>query len=170
MSSCVCKILFKSEQICGCCCKMLRDSLFWDTRYIWGKFLSTHHLLHLAIWHHTLDTFIVNSICILSYDQLWAALLTGRNAVTWRWALSYVHRFTVTRCDLIMSRVWHYNVTPGDVTWCSLNANVRYILRCFCLRLVCFLASYCKFLLIQFKSINKRDFAVTISTVINTYS
>ena len=34
MSSCVCKILFKSEQICGCCCKMLRGSLFWDTRYI----------------------------------------------------------------------------------------------------------------------------------------
>ena len=28
MSSCVCKILFKSEQICGCCCKMLRGSLF----------------------------------------------------------------------------------------------------------------------------------------------
>jgi len=34
MSSCVCKILFKSEQICGCCCKMLRGSIFWDTRYI----------------------------------------------------------------------------------------------------------------------------------------
>jgi len=37
---------------------------------------------------------------------------------------------------------WHYNVTvivtPGDVTWRSLNANVRYILRCFCLRFVCF--------------------------------
>jgi len=31
---CVCKILFKSEQICGCCCKMLRGSLFWDTRYV----------------------------------------------------------------------------------------------------------------------------------------
>jgi len=29
MSSCVRKILFKSEQICGCCCKMLRGSLFW---------------------------------------------------------------------------------------------------------------------------------------------
>ena len=29
MSSCVCKILFKSEQICGFCCKMLRGSLFW---------------------------------------------------------------------------------------------------------------------------------------------
>jgi len=30
---CVCKIVFKSQQICGCCCKMLRGSLFWDTRY-----------------------------------------------------------------------------------------------------------------------------------------
>jgi len=28
---------------------------------------------------------------------------------------------------------WHYNVTPVDVTWRLLNANVRYILRCFCL-------------------------------------
>ena len=27
--SCVRKILFKSEQICGCCCKMLKGSLFW---------------------------------------------------------------------------------------------------------------------------------------------
>jgi len=33
MFSCECKILFKSEQICGCCCKMLRGSLFCDTRY-----------------------------------------------------------------------------------------------------------------------------------------
>ena len=38
MSSCVCKILFKSEQICGCCSKMLRVSLFWDTRYSAYKF------------------------------------------------------------------------------------------------------------------------------------
>ena len=62
-----------------------------------------------------------------------AASLIGGNAVTWRWALSYVHRFTVTRGDIIMSPGWHYNVTPGDVTWRLLNANVRYILRCFCL-------------------------------------
>ena len=38
----------------------------------------------------------VYGIChaLLSYDQLWAASLTGRNAVTWRWALSY---FTTSR-------------------------------------------------------------------------
>jgi len=36
MSFCVCKILFKSEQICGCCCKMLRGSLFLGhTVLIW---------------------------------------------------------------------------------------------------------------------------------------
>jgi len=34
---------------------------------------------------------------------------------------------------------WHYNVTPGEVKWRWLNANVRYILRCFYLRSVCFL-------------------------------
>jgi len=61
---------------------------------------------------------------ILSYDQLWAASLIGRNAVTWRCALSYVHRFTATRGDIIMSTGWHYNVTPGDVTWRSSNANI----------------------------------------------
>jgi len=87
----------------------------------------------------------------LSYDQLWAASLIGRNAVTLRWGLSYVHCFTVTRCDLITSHMWHYNVTRCDVTWCSLNVNVRYILRCVCLRFVfCFvffLTFYCKFIL-----------------------
>ena len=42
----------------------------------------------------------------LSYDQLLAALLIGQNA--WRWALSYVHRFTV-------APVWHYNVRYADI-------------------------------------------------------
>jgi len=32
----------------------------------------------------------------------------------------------------------YYNVTPGEVTWCLLNANVRYIILGFCLRLVSF--------------------------------
>jgi len=69
----------------------------------------------------------------LSYDQLWAALLIGRNAVTW---------LSIIICSLFhVQPGWHYNVTPDDreaVTWRSLNANVRYILRCFCLRFVCF--------------------------------
>jgi len=97
-------------------------------------------LENVARWSRPSATFSTEGHHIwLSYDQLWAASLIGRNAVTWRWALSYyVHRFTVTRCDIIMSHMWNYNVTRRDVTWCSLNANVRYILRCFCLRLVCF--------------------------------
>jgi len=39
MSSCVCKISFKSVQVCGGCCKMFRGSLFWDRVYCkrcWG--------------------------------------------------------------------------------------------------------------------------------------
>ena len=32
-----------------------------------------------------------------SYDQLWAASLTGQNAVTWRWSLSNDQRVTVDR-------------------------------------------------------------------------
>ena len=85
-----------------------------------------------------------DDIYLLSYDQLWAASLIGRNAVQWRWALSF-HRFTVTRGDITMSPGWHYNVTPGDreaVTWRSLNANVRYIVRCFCLRFCLFLFDF----------------------------
>ena len=74
----------------------------------------------------------------LSYDQLWATSLIGRNAVTWHWALSYVHRFTISPFDIIVSDIWHYNVERGDVTCRSLNANVRYILRCFRFRSVCF--------------------------------
>jgi len=83
-------------------------------------------------------------IYLLSYDQLWAASLIGRNAVQWRWALSF-HRFTVTRGDITRSPGWHYNITPGDceaVTWRSLNANVRYIVRCFCLRFCLFLFDF----------------------------
>ena len=51
-------------------------------------------------------TVSINAGChqSLSYDQLWAASLIGRNAVTWRWA--YVHIFTVTRGDMIMSPGW----------------------------------------------------------------
>ena len=80
----------------------------------------------------------VFSDCVVFYgdDQLLPASLIDRNAVAWRLALSYVHRFTVTWFDIIMSDIWHYNVIRGDVTWRSLIANVRYILRCFCLRFV----------------------------------
>ena len=35
MSSCVCKISFKSVQVCGGCRKMFRGSLFWVTVYMW---------------------------------------------------------------------------------------------------------------------------------------
>jgi len=47
----------------------------------------------------------------------------------------YHNMFTASRSPGVTSLHdhpgWHYNVTPGDVTWRSLNANVRYILRCF---------------------------------------
>ena len=33
MSSCVCKISFKSVQVCGGCCKMFRRLTVWDTVY-----------------------------------------------------------------------------------------------------------------------------------------
>jgi len=42
--------------------------------------------------------------------------------------IEHYHMFTAS-----WSPRWHCNVTPGDVTWCSLNANVRYIVRCFLL-------------------------------------
>jgi len=43
---------------------------------------------------------------------------------------------------------WHCNVSPDDVTWRSLNENVRYILHFFVYILLVFLfVSYCKFLL-----------------------
>ena len=53
----------------------------------------------------------------LSYDQLWASSLLGRNAVTWRWSLSYDQYITV---DSHMT-VYHYN---DMVTWRSLNVNI----------------------------------------------
>jgi len=106
-----------------------------------------YHIVYCRHVHHS----IMMNITWLRFDEsgkqltlghmttiFVAASLIGRNAVMWRWALSYVHRFTVTRGDIIMSPEWHYNVAPGDVMWHSLNANVRYILRCFCLHSVCF--------------------------------
>ena len=104
-----------------------------DTYYMGPKAIIQHvGIRHsLVINTERFHTWSTSNFCRMT--QLWAASLIGRNAVTW---------------PLHSHLGWHYNVTLGDVTGCSLNANVRYILRCFSLRLVCFfLASYCKFLL-----------------------
>jgi len=52
---------------------------------------------HCGQRNHAWDWQCIPSSCqfLLSYDQLWAASLIGRNAVTWRWALSYVYRFNM---------------------------------------------------------------------------
>jgi len=55
-----------------------------------------------------LSHFVCCEQTFLSYDQLWAASLICRNAVTWRWTLSYVHRFMVTRGDIIMPPGWRH--------------------------------------------------------------
>ena len=52
----------------------------------------------------------------------------------------------VDRGDITMTTGSHYNVTPGDrkaVTWPSLNTNIRYILRRFCLHSTSFLFTFC---------------------------
>ena len=84
-----------------------------------SDFHAVQYISALRSWckHSEADT------TILSYDQLWAASLIGRNVFTWRWALSYVHRFTVT--------------------WCSLNANVTYTLRCFLFTFCLFFVFFC---------------------------
>ena len=42
MSSCVCKISFKSVQVCGGYCKMFRGGLtFWDTVYEYSKHVGS---------------------------------------------------------------------------------------------------------------------------------
>ena len=64
---------------------------------------------------------------------------------------------------------WHYNVTPGDFTWRSLNANVRYILHCFCFRFVCFVLFFWHLTVFIKYSLNQCDFTVKMSTVISTY-
>jgi len=91
------------------------------------------------VWHVNLGSsyfacpthYRPSSVFTVVWPDQPAALLIGRNAVTWRWALSHVYRFTITRVDIIMLTGWHYNVNPapGDgeaVTWRSLNGNVRY--------------------------------------------
>ena len=82
----------------------------------------------------------------LSHDQLWAASLTARNAVTWHRALSNVHGVTVDHqtVQCLMS-----DIELPTVTWRSLdifytvNDVFFYIVFIF----FRFLGSYCKFLL-----------------------
>ena len=64
MSSCVCKILFKSEQICSCCCKMLRGSLFRDTRY---KYAQNVGLIKVWCWKKECTQPIKQDLLIRGY-------------------------------------------------------------------------------------------------------
>jgi len=56
MSSCVCKISFKSVQVCGGCCKMFRGITFWDTVYIvmlYCRWCTTHTWGDMQIFYET---------------------------------------------------------------------------------------------------------------------
>jgi len=48
-------VKFKSEQICSCCCKMLRGSLFWDTWY--------RHYINKSIYLSIYNTYTL-SVCL----------------------------------------------------------------------------------------------------------
>ena len=60
------------------------------------------HSLHFqpCVHHISMSHSLTCIIYILSYDQLWAASLIGRNAITWRWSLSNDQRVTVDRVSL----------------------------------------------------------------------
>ena len=95
MSSCVCKILFKSEQICGCCCKMLRGSLFWDTRYI-----NHNQTLFTLSFRSLSETFIrrscSNLLPVLATVVMWCDVARSRS---YMW-LSPVSVVSGWRCEL----------------------------------------------------------------------
>ena len=56
--------------------------------------------LYRAFWIVVCRTHYRASLCKLSYDQISAASLIGRNAVTWRWSLSNDQPVTVDRVSL----------------------------------------------------------------------
>jgi len=75
---------------------------------------------------------------ILSYDQLWAALLIGGNAVTWRWSLRHgrpcviimTHgRMTFTKCKhKIYSTLFLFTLHTSYRKWiskCNLFSHIQ---------------------------------------------
>ena len=72
----LCKILFKSEQICGCCCKMLRGSLFWDTRYVRLALATDGYLLQFLkiVFQHV----VVSYKCFTTaLENFWSCQLVS---------------------------------------------------------------------------------------------
>ena len=56
-SSCVCKISFKSVQVCGGCCKMFRGLLFWDTVYNTGSTDSKYSIQVVRLFYSGINVF-----------------------------------------------------------------------------------------------------------------
>ena len=105
-----------------------------------------------------------------AHDITVSAIIIAAAATTVVWPTMSCFADWSKHCHVTLSIIICSPLHPGwrhvMFTKCKHKIYSTLFLSMFCL----FLASYCKFLLIQFKSINKRDFAVTISTVINIYS
>ena len=70
----MCKILLKSEQICACCCKMLRGSLFL------GHTVCVHTILHVV----TAFCQLLNKrICHVMLSKIRAIITSLKTAFTY---------------------------------------------------------------------------------------
>jgi len=146
MSSCVCKILFKSEQICGCCCKMLRGSLFGTH----GRTGSPGQLVLLvARWiHGALGRWVTKCDPVPCLDSSAAASsgrspTTGRGEEKARPSIAVLQQFSSTRVfpfnkcyvgNAIQRRLQYIQCRPDPI------AFIAVVCVCVCVR-VCALSS-----------------------------
>ena len=59
MSSCVCKISFKSVQVCGGCCKMFRGLTFFGTQFIIINNFTLKYYHAIYIWKGMLPSVVL---------------------------------------------------------------------------------------------------------------
>jgi len=90
-------------------------------------------MLLLKLACHSSVTISVNGLKCYQYEShvtvVWPIMSCFAD-----WSKCHHVTLSIIICSPLHSHPgWQYNMT-----WCSLNANVRFILHCFCLRLVCF--------------------------------
>ena len=100
MSSCVCKISFKSVQVCGGCCKMFRGLTFLG---------------------HSVQTVAVERVDGLCVEKRPLHLLPDHFQIE-----RVIRQYRVARsCCELLHKVAQHHVTPLSVTRCSLITSPR---------------------------------------------
>ena len=144
MSSCVCKISFKSVQVCGGCCKMFRGLTFFGTQCMYGvrhQHCSFAHttittvILALLLWH-PFNGLFSNTTWVSRYQK-------GKTSLDFNEArgdgVSGQQRHQRTRCKQSASRSWqlttptsHHSIFTGRMLFLTPNQQCQTNEGCHC--------------------------------------